>query len=181
MSENPENGVPAVKTPPVLKKRSFQSWKRMLAIPVVAIVGFLIIWCVFLFLYQGRMIYFPRDYEKGYQEIMPAEMVELDYEMSAGEQRAFYLPPENGGQPEAVWVHFSGNASLALDWLDVVDPQPDPSAGHLLLDYPGYVFNEGTTNPSSIKESSEAALEALADELGMEMGELEERLNVIGF
>ena len=70
-------------------------------------------------------------------------------------------------QPFQLWMAASGNAGLALDWLDLSvefmqhRSQSTSSHGFLLVDYPGYGSNAGDPSPSTILESSTAALTRL--------------------
>jgi pimeloyl-ACP methyl ester carboxylesterase len=81
-----------------------------------------------------------------------------------------------------------GNASLGLDWLDLLDSytrQADTTSsaaqtGFLLVDYPGYGLCQGKPSRQSIRESSEGAFQALAQELKLEPERLEQDLNVLG-
>lgn len=123
---------------------------------------------------QFEMIYFPRLYDAAYRDILPTGAVEVSYETSSGEQTCFYLPPgaEPDRAPDRLWVFFSGNASTALDWLDFVEDFSRSSqganegVGFLLFDYPGYGVCEGKPRAKRIRESSLAAVDALAPLLG---------------
>ncbi|MFH0794997.1 MAG: hypothetical protein V2A74_13300, partial [bacterium] len=107
---------------------------------VWVLIGFTLVFAVFLLAYQRHMIYFPRSYDAAYLLSAPKSMAELKFKTSQGEQVAFYLPPHAGGDgpPHRVWLTFGGNASVALDWLEFVENFPGGNAGFLLLDYPGY-------------------------------------------
>jgi pimeloyl-ACP methyl ester carboxylesterase len=73
-----------------------------------------------------------------------------------------------------------GNASLALDWLEIIEDYPDEETGFLLLDYPGYGNSQGRAGPEAILESAEAALAELAAGLGVDLREVEGRLQLMG-
>jgi pimeloyl-ACP methyl ester carboxylesterase len=148
---------------------------------IIVMIGTMIITVagvpVVLFVKQHSMIYFPRHYipreEKG---------PKLAFTTSEGRQFAYYIPPDTGGDrpPERLWVMFSGNASLALDWLDFVKRYPGHRDGFLLLDYPGYGSCEGSASPQSIEESAEAAFERLAQQLHTTRAGLDAKLGVVG-
>lgn len=128
---------------------------------------------------QQRMIYYPRSYGKDLS--LPDQILLVEYDTRQGQQSAFYLPPAGGDkQPARLWLLCGGNASLALDWLDFLGDFPDPAAGFLLLDYPGYGENQGRPDPTSIMVSIEAALTALAGRVKIDRAELDNRLMVMG-
>lgn len=143
----------------------------------LAIVCLLLIGC------QERLIYFPRSYhDRDFAELRKAGGWRLDYRTSQGAQAAFYLPPKNGDAkalPNRIWLCFAGNGSVALDWLFVID-EWDRGAGYLLIDYPRYGACAGKPNPKTIRESSLAAVQTLAGELGATIADLKPRLAVIG-
>jgi pimeloyl-ACP methyl ester carboxylesterase len=129
---------------------------------------------------QQRMIYFPRPYGEALP-LPPQKGHALGYTTSQGRQTAFYLPPAQGDKkPARLWLLCGGNASLALDWLELLADFPDPAAGFLLLDYPGYGNNQGRPSPTTILESAETALGALAIHLGTDRADLDSRLMVMG-
>lgn len=128
---------------------------------------------------QQRMIYYPRPY--GEDQALPDRGQVLKYTTRQGRQSAFYLAPSGADKnPARLWLLCGGNASLALDWLDLLGDFPDPAAGFLLLDYPGYGDNQGRPGPTAIMASIEAALAALALHLGIERADLEGRIMVMG-
>lgn len=128
---------------------------------------------------QQRMIYYPRPYGK--DRPLPNQIQRVEYATGQGYQVAFYLPPAGGNlKPDRLWLMCGGNAALALDWLELLGDFPDPAAGFLLLDYPGYGENNGRPNPTVIMESIEAALTALAGQLRINRVELDSSLMVMG-
>ncbi|MDF1577036.1 MAG: alpha/beta hydrolase [Desulfurivibrionaceae bacterium] len=129
---------------------------------------------------QHRMIYYPRSY--GGDPPLPAGGQALEYKTGQGRQVAFYLPPagEHDPVPERLWLMFGGNASLALDWLELINDFPDPGAGFLLVDYPGYGKCRGRAAPATILASAETALVYLAAQLDTEPADLLRRLLVMG-
>ncbi|MEN8135852.1 MAG: alpha/beta hydrolase [Thermodesulfobacteriota bacterium] len=128
---------------------------------------------------QQRMIYYPHPYGKDL--FLPEQGQVVKYATSQGRQTAFYLAPAGAAKvPARLWLMCGGNAALALDWLDLLEGFPDPAAGFLLLDYPGYGDNQGRPDPTSIMESVEAALASLALHLGTDRADLDSRLMVMG-
>ncbi len=157
----------------------------MSSILITAIVIFFISMGVFLFFYQGKMIYHPQKYEKSFRLILPKNIVELQYKTAQGIQTGFYIPPQNNNNqktiPKQIWIMFNGNASLALDWLDYLGDFKTDKIGFLLIDYPGYGLCEGRPSKRNITESSEAAFRSLAAFLNTDKGALENDLNIVGF
>lgn len=150
---------------------------------VTIIIGFFLLMSCMAFAFQQKMIYFPRRYDPSYARGLPRGTVELNYRTSQGAQTAFYIPPMDGSDkpPGRLWAVFSGNASVALDWLDTVEAARGARAGYLLMDYPGYGKCEGAARRGTIRESSEAAFRALADHLHCPLTALETGLNILGF
>jgi len=157
--------------------------RRLLLITLFTIVGFGLVFGAALYFLQERMIYFPRHYEPVLLKSLAGQVRSIQYQTACGRQTAFYLPPKKtGSQPPArLWVFFSGNASLALDWLDLLDRFPDPQAGILLFDYPGYGECQGRPSPRAIDESAEAALVELARDLQVSPEALCRHLNLLGY
>ena len=135
-----------------------------------------------LYLFQHHLIYHPRSYDFRYDFQKFENLIELNYQTAEGSQVSFYLPPrqKNNSLPEELWVFFGGNAALALDWYDFVYHYPNQAAGILLIEYPGYGKCEGNASPSSILDSTEAAMDRLAQHLEVKRGLLEEKLHILG-
>jgi len=136
---------------------------------------------VFLLLFfQNRLIYHPRPYTVDAATRYPS-IVPLSYTTSQGRQQAFYLPPrlDPAQPPSRLWLIFHGNGSLALDWVNFLDPPPDPHDAFLLIDYPGYGDCQGTPSPASIHASAEAAFACLAQPLHTQPRVLEQNLNLL--
>jgi pimeloyl-ACP methyl ester carboxylesterase len=129
---------------------------------------------------QWRMIYYPRSYEKDLQ--LPVNCRALEFTTSQGKQQAYYLWTGRTGNevPKRLWLLCGGNASLALDWLEILDGYPNHETGFLLLDYPGYGNSQGRAGPTAILESMEAALAELAVGLESDLGDVEEHLHLMG-
>jgi pimeloyl-ACP methyl ester carboxylesterase len=156
--------------------------KKVVIMLVVFILVFLLTLALLLFLYQRRMIYFPRRYESSYKQGLPPGTREIEYHTRSGKQVCFYIPPKNNpfSPPESVWIFFGGNGSLALDWLAYQDKFFPPTSGILLVDYPGYGLCEGKPKYKTIGESSDLAFHALAGHLNVEPESLEKNLNILG-
>lgn len=135
-----------------------------------------------LFGCQRRMIYMPRGYETSYAIGLPRGTVELEAVTRAGRQVSFYVPPRGGSDaaPDRVWAVLGGNAATALAYLDIVEDFPGDGTGFLLIDYPGYGLCEGRPTRRSIRLATEAAIDTLANHLGMQRTDLESRLGFLG-
>jgi uncharacterized protein len=134
-----------------------------------------------LFLQQHSLIYYARNYPAGFEQRLTSGTIQLQYTTLAGQQVAFYVPPRSGiPVPEQLWVAFTGNASVALDWMFLVDAQPNDNAGFLLIDYPGYGRSSGKAKIATTNASANKALETLAEKLGVPHEQLSARTNVIG-
>lgn len=133
-----------------------------------------------VFLAQDSVIYHPRRYAQGFEHLLPAGTMQLEYSTSGGKQLAFYLPPRPGtGGPRRLWVAFSGNASVALDWLEFAKHDRSDGDAFLLMDYPGYGRCEGRASIGRTRESADAAVQLLA-RLNLNQAELASRLCVLG-
>ncbi|MES2595932.1 MAG: alpha/beta fold hydrolase [Verrucomicrobiota bacterium] len=131
---------------------------------------------------QSRLIYYPQPNHEGLHKTLAKQKGErVEYQTAQGKQVAFYIPPRSGapGTPATLWLCFAGNGSLALHWLSMLRDW-DPSFGYLLVDYPGYGDCQGKPSPSTIRESSRAAVMALATHLKVTGQELQPRLAVLG-
>lgn len=136
---------------------------------------------IFLLGCQSSLIYHPRPYEQGHNDMLHAAKGErISYQSSQGRQTAFYIPPRDGNAATApLWLCFSGNAALAREWLPALKTW-DHRFAYLLIDYPGYGDCEGNPTPKRIRESSRAAFEALSNHLGSTPELLQGRTFVLG-
>lgn len=163
---------------PSSNRRRALSWARRfllaLVVAVMAVMGL-------VYFSQHSMLYHPRPYDARYANFLPADGVELQFNILAGKQVAFYLPRGSGQQlPERIWVAFCGNGSLALDWTGLIAQDRHPGDGFLLIDYPGYGKSEGYATIASTRAAADNAIEALAKHLGATKEHLESRLCVLG-
>lgn len=150
--------------------------------PLILLAIIFVAAALYLLAIQHGMIYFPRQYDSGYEPLSSPEIKLLDYETSQGAQVAFYVPP-NGTEteiPKRLWVMFGGNASLALDWLGTIKRARREGEGFLLIDYPGYGKSSGSASPQNILESSEKAVRELAAFLKAAPSSLEGRISIVG-
>lgn len=148
---------------------------RLVAITVLTPV-------IFLLGCQSRLIYHPAAYGPKQQAMLrDARGVRLAFDSSQGHQTAFYIPPRAASQPlpRTIWICFGGNGALALHWLHLTDKWDDRFA-YLLVDYPGYGDCAGQPTPERIRESSRAAVAALAASLDTTTTDLQPRLAVLG-
>ncbi|WP_395751336.1 alpha/beta fold hydrolase [Prosthecobacter sp.] len=154
-------------------------WNRVLRIVAIIVLTPVI----FLLSCQSRLIYFPNPYRNEYETaLQKARGARIRFTTSQGRQTAFYIPPHSppsSGLPPTLWLCFAGNGSLALDWLSHTSGW-DTHQAYLLIDYPSYGECEGEPTPYRIRESSKAAVAALAAHLQTTQEELHPRLAVLG-
>lgn len=129
-----------------------------------------------------RLMYFINRYPGAYRSHLTPNIQEITFQTRSGRQVAFYVTPrlEPRRPPERLWMVFGGNGALALGWLPLLRDAPDPRDGFLLLDYPGFGACQGVPNRTTIRESSERGLEALAAHLGVAPASFEGRLSLLG-
>lgn len=152
-------------------------WKRLLRLALIAALTPV----VFLLGCQSSLIYHPRPNAKSHaQRLEDVSGQRIRYQTPQGWQTAYYIPPFAGDAATApLWLCFSGNASLALEWVDF-SQQMDGRFAWLLIDYPGYGECEGQPTPKGIRESSVAALKQLALHLKTSKEALTTRSHVLG-
>jgi hypothetical protein len=124
----------------------------------------------FLVLFQHRFIYFPVRYSKAQlEEARTIGVQEIRFRTSQGNQTAFFWREKDSETvPQNLWLLFGGNGDVALTWMTLIRAFPDPRSGYLLIDYPGYGVCEGRSNPATILENSEQALQTLLKAEGWE-------------
>lgn len=155
--------------------------RRIVKMTLLVIVGFVLVFVMFITGCQRRIYYMPSRYAPRELSIVAPKADVIEYRTGAGLQKAFYIKPAESPDTPAdrVWMVFVGNASLALQWTDVIHNPSDPRAGFYLFDYPGYGFNEGRPTRSTINEASLAAVDALAKHFNMTRAELSPRLRLV--
>lgn len=157
--------------------RLYRVLVRMLFVVVLLIAAF----AAMVFFAQDSLIYHPRRYADGFESMLPPGTSRLEYTTDAGKQLAFYLPPRSGAAvPRRVWVAFSGNASVALDWLDLAESYPGNADAFLLIDYPGYGRSEGRASISRTRASADRAVQLIGERLNITEADLSSRLSVLG-
>ncbi len=139
-----------------------------LLIILLVVVALFVAWIYFR---QDSMIYFPRPYRPDHLAMVPPRAVKIQYEISCGQQTAWYVPPRSAADPKALperlWILFGGNGSLALFWSNGVNVSADADAAYVMFDYPGYGHCQGKPSPDAMAESGDALLGAIADHLGV--------------
>ena len=163
------SSAPAYHTCVKLVTRLLRLIFLLLLLPVLLLLG-----C------QSKLMYYQRPYDEDYrQSLSQFHGLALEYVTSQGQQVAHYIPPRNGeASPQKIWLCFSGNGSLALDWLNFVK-EWDPSFAYLMVDYPGYGDCHGSPNPSRMRESSQAAVAALAKHLKQTPEQIAPKMGVL--
>lgn len=136
----------------------------------------------FLFFFFSRLQHSLTYYPRAYSGPIPENVLPIHFITNEGEQTAYFLRPAAAGKilPQRFWIVFGGNASLALDWHSFGERYPDPESAFLLLDYPGYGQCKGKASEAAILESSEKAVESLADLLGIPRQKLDMQLHLVG-
>jgi len=143
-------------------------WLALVWIPVVAYLAI----CLFLFLRQRQMIYFP---ERLIEEEMMAEAGQSGFSrwLDKDQQAIGWMLP--GGAEGPPLLIFHGNAGHALGRSGMI--QRLRSAGIrvpvFVLDYPGFGSRRGTPTQQSLTDAASAALDALPAEpvvLGESLG-----------
>lgn len=138
---------------------SFPAYHKSILQLLWALVIFFVIASCILILSQRQMIYLRSRYP--FQNLpLSHDMTILTYSVHNKPQRAFFYHPQKPF-PKQVWVFFGGNASLALQWLTLIQPLDLPDTGYLMLDYPGYGFNPGTPSQTNITLAVTNAFQAL--------------------
>ncbi len=144
---------------------------------VVLVIVLLAVLSIYLF--QGQFIYHPLRY---YSKAEAFEKVDHYSYLSSGRKQFIYvLKREQTGPPDKVWWFFNGNASVALNWVEVlraVDPKKNHA--YVLFDYPGYGINGGRSNPDRIRQSVDDAFPVLAAEWGISEEEIASRSSAFG-
>lgn len=133
---------------------------------------------------QRRLIYFPADYTPVRLDAFDAVGQRIEYTVDGKPQTSFYIPPRvapPAGMAPRLWVICSGNSSLALDWFNYVCQAPVDDVSFLLVDNPGFGLCEGSPSRPRIIATMEAVWPALADELGVQVEQLDRDVNLLGF
>lgn len=135
---------------------------------------------LFLLSCQSSLIYHPQSYDSADFQRLPAMQGQrLEFESSSGTQSAYFVPARRPSPDGPIWIVFSGNAALALDWTWITS-EWDSGFAYLLVDYPGYGECTGKPSPKTIAESADAAFTRLAGHLQASEAELRPRCFVLG-
>ncbi len=129
-----------------------------------AALGLILALVSLIYFRQHSMIYHPRPYDATYAHALSPNGVEIAYTLPVGKQTAYYIPAREQW-PKRIWVAFSGNGSLALDWTTVFAGYPNNGDAFLLVDYPGYGKNAGYATIDNTRAGADAALRALIERL----------------
>lgn len=143
---------------------------------------------------QPKFLYFQRHYQTSERDEVKKRMKQMGYEINTliystdqSKQQSFLVyPSEILGSLSSVSLIalMGGNGMTAFDWLDwIVDIRPHlmqyPKVAFVLVDYPGYGFNDGDPSPNSmhsaVTQSVSRGIEVLRA-LGMSVSEV----NVVG-
>jgi pimeloyl-ACP methyl ester carboxylesterase len=132
-----------------------------------------------LYLFQDKLIYFPRPYSSGDLDGFAARGGKcLPFSTPHGAQTAFYLPCQ--GVPRQIWCCFAGNGGQALAWETFARANATDGRAFLLVEWPGYGASEGKPSPATIRESVRGATNALAAHLGLPLETVRSRCAVTG-
>jgi hypothetical protein len=132
-----------------------------------------------LYLFQDKLIYFPRPYSGGEVEGFAGRGgILLPFSATHGPQIAFYLP--SAGTPRQIWYCFAGNGGQAMAWEDFARANAAEGRSFLFVEWPGYGASEGKPRPATLRESVRGATAALASHLGTSEEVLRPRCAVIG-
>ena len=148
--------------------------RREMLLILITVLGCLLL----LTACQGALIYPSPRYPREVTDRLPPGVTRLEFTTDQGRQHAYLLT--RPGPVSRWWVVFGGNGMTALDWVGILGQAPDPEAGFLLIDYPGYGNNEGSCTPGRILRASEGAVAALAIHLKTTPDLLGTRLNLLG-
>lgn len=141
----------------------FSCTKSLLQYVWWALLCFILASCV-LILCQRQMIYLRRHYP--FKHLPTAKnLTTLNYEVNENQQIAFFYHPQTA-YPKKIWLLLGGNASLALQWLSVLQPLSLTDTGYLLIDYPGYGYNQGYPSQKNNQQAVIHAFQALEKHYG---------------
>lgn len=143
------------------------------------VIGSLLIFPLYLVLGQRQLIYFPRDYNLGYDEQLES-LTKFRYQSKGESQSAFLFGEVEGQAPKKVWWIFGGNASLAADFYELIKEIETEGTVFVLFDYPGYGFNRGKPGPKAISQSIDDLQQLLAERWELSQEDLSKRTAVLG-
>jgi len=163
---------------PTTGRSSFSNASRILLALAVVVLGF----AALLFFTQREMIYFPRRYAPAATSPLPPRVEAMAFDAAGARQFVYWVPGSAAADDAPVYFVFSGNATLALDWLEAVGQiqARRPSASFALVEYPGYGQSGGYPTRATIAATAVAAREAIRRRLGIDDAALDARTHVIG-
>jgi len=135
---------------------------RVLFSLIIALVSTYVILCLFLFLYQDRMIFFP---EKGLR--LSPRALHLHYEdvlldtIDGEKVFGWFVPAE---KRRATLLFFHGNAGNIADRLDSIQIFYNLGLDVLILDYPGYGKSTGEPSEEGSYHAADASWKYLIEE-----------------
>jgi len=159
------------------------SFSSAIKIVVLAAAALVLAFVLLLFFLQREMIYFPRRYPVAdVARALPPRWEALSFESGATRQFVYWAPGPAAGAGDPVFFVFSGNATLALDWLGLVRAiqERHPELSFALVDYPGYGQNGGYSTRASIVAASLQARETVRRRLDVGEDLLRARTHVVG-
>ncbi len=109
----------------------YEVWQILLVFIIISVL---------LVITQRMQIYHPRSYNQADKKLIPYTN-KIPYEVAGLKQTAFLFPPNRAAKK--VWILLGGNASLALQWLLLLQHMDLTDTSFLLVDYPGYGLNKG--------------------------------------
>jgi len=138
-----------------------------------------------LFVFQRKLIYCPARYQASPRILLRPYLEQgsasiFEFEVRGTKQNAYYLKGGNTDPQADYFIYFGGNASLALDWLDIAEALLPCCAGTLLIEYPGYGVNEGQPSRKLIRATARAAFLELARKEQVDPMNLSPRLSLVG-
>src|SRR5213082_34692 len=98
-----------------LNRGFIQLWPRRVIRTLLGVGLLLLAALSILYFRQHSMVYHPRPYDESYAYAFPANGVEINYTVATAKYCAYYIPA-TAPFPKRLWIAFSGNGSLALDW-----------------------------------------------------------------
>lgn len=131
---------------------------------------------------QHKLIYFPRAYPSTHDAVWKKETQGkvLSFRTSAGQQQAYFFRARPHAQPARLWLVCGGNGTLATEWTEFMKDSAPAEDAYLLIDYPGYGANEGSSSPAKILETLKQALPLAAAELQWDQKTMRERTRIFG-
>jgi len=132
---------------------------------------------------RGRnLIYIPQRYDSKPEYRQAMQEVEAIHYTSGGDKMVSWMAYDEANQktPDRIWLLFSGNASLALNWLPVTELSTSSNDAYVMLEYPGYGKCEGKPSRQSIIDSTDQLIETICERFSIDVSEISSRFRVMG-